>query len=417
MTIAPVRPASASGYGTTVWSKFVEMPLVAIAGSRGKTTVAWMLQEIAVEQSWSTGSWLSSGVYVDGVAQQGELAPWKRVVMAARYGELDLVLQEMAASTVVGAGLPAQSYPAAIITTICGNDDHCRFSPETARELRALNVLAGAIQPDGLIIGNADDALVADFVDEHPAESVLFALRRENPVMQHHLERGGRGAWVERGWLHFGTADSNLRVVQSRRIPATLDGALLVQVQNALAAMAFSMCAGADPDAVATALMRFLPSPERQPGSCNVYARNGARVLVDSHVRLWSLRMLLRGIRRWRHRRVVVATGCFPELDRAEAREAGVMLSSIAEVVVLHAGVDQTARANEIRSGVVSNASAAVVLVRQSEAEALAWLLDNLGRDDIGLVISEQPGATHQLLSTAGLYEATHTVEFDAAAN
>jgi cyanophycin synthetase len=393
------------------------MPLVAIAGSRGKTTVAWMIQEIAEEQGWSTGSWLSSGVYVDGVAQPGELAPWKRVVTAARLGELDLVLQEMAASTVVGAGLPAQSYPAAIITTICGNDDHCRFSPETARELRALNVLAGAIQPDGLIVGNADDVLVADFVDEHPAESVLFALRRENPVLQNHLDRGGRGAWVERGWLCFGTASNATRVVQTRHIPATLDGALLLQVQNALAAMAFALCAGAAPKAVATALKRYIPSPERQPGSCNVYARNGARVLVDSHVRLWSMRMLLRGIRRWRHRRIVVATGCFPELDRADAREAGVMLSSVASVVMLHAGAERQARVNEIRSGVVSSASAAVVLVRGSEPEALAWLLDNLGRDDIGLVISEQPAETHKLLTSAGLHIATEPAAYDAAAN
>jgi UDP-N-acetylmuramyl tripeptide synthase len=236
-------------------------------------------------------------------------------------------------------------------------------------------------------------------------------------VLQSHLDRGGRGAWVERGWLCFGTAASAERVVQTRQIPATLEGALLLQVQNALAAMAFALCAGATPEAVAAALQRYIPSPERQPGACTVYARNGARVLVDSHVRLWSLRMLLRGIRRWRHRRIVVATGCFPELDRADAREAGVMLSSVAGVVMLHAGPDRLARVNEIRSGVVSNASAAVVLVRPSESEALTWLLDNLGRDDIGLVIAEQPAETHQLLTEAGLYVATRPAVYDTAAN
>jgi hypothetical protein len=129
------------------------------------------------------------------------------------------------------------------------------------------------------------------------------------------------------------------------------------------------------------------------------------------------MRMLLRGIRRWRHRRIVVATGCFPELDRADAREAGVMLSSVASVVMLHAGAERQARVNEIRSGVVSSASAAVVLVRGSEPEALAWLLDNLGRDDIGLVISEQPAETHKLLTSAGLHIATEPAAYDAAAN
>ena len=44
----------------------------------------------------------------------------------------------------------------------------------------------------------------------------MFALRRENPVLQHHLDRGGRGAWVERGWLCFGSAATTMRVVQTR---------------------------------------------------------------------------------------------------------------------------------------------------------------------------------------------------------
>lgn len=395
----------------------MDMPLVAIAGARGKTTVAWMLQAIAEEMRWSVGSWLSSGVYVDGVAQPGELGPWKRVVMAARYGELDLVLQEMTASTVVGAGLPAQTYPAAILTTICGNDDHCRFSPETTLELRALDVLSSAIRPNGVIVANADDALVADFADEQPAEAVLFALRRENPVLLHHLERGGRAAWVDRGWIHFGTENIATRVVQPRDIPATLGGALLLQVQNALAATAFAMCNGATHTAIATALQRFLPSPERQPGSCNVYLRNGARVLVDSHVRLWSLRMLLRGMRRWRHRRIVAVSGCFPELPDNDAREAGVMLSSVADAVLLYADPAWLPRVNDIRAAAVSSAAAAIVLHKGSQREAIDWLLVNLDHEDIGLVISEHPDATHQLLSAAGMLGAPVAVELDQAAN
>ena len=393
------------------------MPLVAIAGARGKTTVAWMLQAIADEVRWSIGSWLSSGVYVDGVVQPGELGPWKRVVLAARYGELDLVLQEMTASTVVGAGLPAQTYPAAILTTICANDDHCRFSAETTLELRALDVLSAAIRPNGVIVANADDVLLADFAEEQPAETVLFALRRENPVLQNHLDRGGRAAWVDRGWIHFGTASSSTRIVQPRDIPATLGGALLLQVQNALAATAFALCAGAPADAVACALQRFLPSPERQPGSCNVYQRNGARVLVDSHVRLWSMRMLLRGIRRLRHRRIVAVSSCFPELRDDDAREAGVLLSSVADAVLLYADPSWLGRVNDIRAAAVGSAASSIVLHKPSQREAVEWLLANLEHEDIGVIISEQPETTHQLLSAAGMLGAPVAVALDQAAN
>lgn len=55
----------------------------------------------------SVGSWLTSGVYVDGERLEGELRPWSRVLLAAKYRELNAVIQEMEAAVVVGAGLPA----------------------------------------------------------------------------------------------------------------------------------------------------------------------------------------------------------------------------------------------------------------------------------------------------------------------
>src|SRR5687768_4870440 len=80
------------------------LPLVAVAGSRGKSTTAWMLDGIVRAAGYTNGAWLSSGVHVNGELQAGELGPWTDVIRRARAGQLNLVLQEMDAATVVAAG-------------------------------------------------------------------------------------------------------------------------------------------------------------------------------------------------------------------------------------------------------------------------------------------------------------------------
>ncbi len=60
-------------------------PVVAIAGSRGKTTVARLLDAIFAVAGMRTALWTDAGVEVAGRRQRGELAPWSRAL--ARLGE------------------------------------------------------------------------------------------------------------------------------------------------------------------------------------------------------------------------------------------------------------------------------------------------------------------------------------------
>jgi hypothetical protein len=93
------------------------------------------------------------------------------------------------------------------------------------------------------------------------------------------------------------------------------------------------------------------------------------------------------------------------------------MLSSVADAVLLYAEPAWLPRVNAIRTAAVSRASTSIVLRKYSQREAIEWLLMNLGREDIGLVISEHPDATHKLLDAAGMLGAPAGVRLDHAAN
>jgi cyanophycin synthetase len=367
------------------------LPIISIAGTRGKSTIAWMLTDILMKAGQPMASWLSSGVYVDGELQEGELGPWSRVVLAARHREIDVALQEMAGTTVVGAGLPKATYPIGVMTTLCGNHEACLLNPETQRERRALEVVASAIRSDGVVIANADDYDIAELAVSLPAETVLFALHSENPVLQRHLLEGGVGAWVTENWIVVGDRLTAELVIPVSDIPGTLDGAILFQTQNALAATAVASVLGVEIAHVRSALSEFVPRPDVQPAACNIFAYNDATILVDAPRLVSSLRMLARGVRHIPHRRTIVVSGCFPGLTDDEAVEAGRIIGGLGGVVVLHGENAEEARMDAIKVGIATAPVPPIVLAMSDETRAVDHVLNTIAAADLALIIADNP--------------------------
>jgi cyanophycin synthetase len=375
------------------------LPLIAVGGSRGKSTVASMLSRIVQAAGRSVASWISTGVYVDGEQMEGELRPWSRVLLAAKYGELDAVIQELEAAVVVGAGLPSRTYPLAILTTICGNDDSCRLSMSTELEERSLQAIADAVRDDGCIIANADDLSVVASVQSVESQVIMFALHPDNPVLQRHLEGGNQAVWVENGKILCGTSSHADEVATIATIPATLDGSLIFQVQNAMAATAAALHLGIDPTVIASSLATFQPDVMMQPGACNVLSLNRGQVVIDSPMQTWTLKMLARGIKHQPHRRSIVVSSCFPELHKDEAREVGRILGGLGGVVLLHHDTDDRKNVDALKAGIASNSVPPLVAVLGSEPAAIEQLKATLGAGDTALVLSQNPEQAIELLS------------------
>jgi cyanophycin synthetase len=367
------------------------LPLVAVAGSRGKSTVSLMLESILRAAGGSVAAWVSSGVYVDGERLEGELRPWSRVLLAARYGELNAVIQELEAAVVVGAGLPERTYPLAILTTICGNDNSCRLSMATELEERSLQAVVGAVRGDGCIVVNGDDLSVVSAANVSNSTVVMFAMHPDNPVLQRHLEDGLTAAWLSDGVLMYGDNVAHVPIIDVSMIPATLDGSFMFQIQNAMAAAAAAMYLGVDSRIIADSLGSFQPASDAQPGACNILTANGARVVVDSPLETWTLKMLARGIKQQAHRRSIVVSSCFEKLGREDGREVGRLLGRLGGVVILHADKSNRNQLAAIKSGIALNLVPPLVMVLPTEAEAIEKMKSTIGAGDTGLILTENP--------------------------
>ncbi len=376
------------------------LPLIAVGGSRGKSTVASILEMIVRAAGCTVGSWISSGVYVDGEQLKGELGPWSRVLLAAKYGELDAVIQELEAAVVVGAGLPNRTYPLAVMTTICGNDESCRLSMSTELEERSIHMLAEAVREDGRIIANADDLSIMIAAQSSPADRMLYALHPDNPVLQRHLSEGGQAVWVVEGVIVAGDRDRFDPIVAVSEVPATLDGSFIFQIQNAMAATAAAIHLGIDAEIIASTLRTFEPDAMSQPGACNILEYRGGRIVVDSPRQTWTLKMLARGVKHHPHRRTIVVSNAFNDQSLSDAREVGRILGGLGGVVILHGSEEDAEQIKAIKAGIASNHVPPLVVVLGSEQKALQRLKTTIGAGDSALVLSTQPEAAIDILTT-----------------
>lgn len=381
---SPVEPVGRRGST----GRAPALPLVAIAGARGKSTTIWLLESMLREASQSVGVWSSSGVYVRGVRQPGELGPWSQVLAALGRHELDIGLQELETSTVTTVGLPERVYPFAAITTLCGNDDECLISPEFLRGAVAQKIVARAVRTDGLLVLNADDHAVLDAAGETQAQVVVFAMHKDNPALRKHLARGESAVWLQDGQVVVGSADTARSIVPISEAGFTLNGSLTFEVQNLLCATALAVGMDLPDRAIRRAAAAFEPDLARLPGSCNIIKRGGATILIDSAKEVWTLRSLVRGIKHQKHRRTLVVAGHFSHLDGDQIVEAGRLLGRLGGVVILHyqAGAETL---ELLKDGIAQNPVPPLVLTMQSESQAIGHAYRMLTDGDLCFIITD----------------------------
>lgn len=365
------------------------LPIVAIAGTRGKSTVAWLLNEILEAARLRVGLWTTSGVFRNGQHLVGELGPWSDVVKSLSNGELDVAIQELEDPVVTGVGLPRHTYPIAAISALCGNNDECLISSEAAQGAAAQHIVAQAVRPDGYLVLNADDQAVMSAATETEASVTLFALHPDNPTLRRHLQDGGSAVWLDNDQLVIGVDGRQQIITDVSSATFTLGGSLTFQLQNMLCASALAWRMGIDPAAIAAGIRTFQPDVELMPGSCNVLHHDGATILLDSARHVWTVRSLVRGIRDSAFHRTIVVTDCFPHLDADLANEAGRLIGRVADVVVTQRPGAAGETLTHFKDGLAHNDVPPLVFTMPNEIDGIDRAIRMLDSGDLCLLLTQ----------------------------
>lgn len=260
------------------------IPIAAITGTNGKTTTAHMVAAIAEAARQRVGLTTTHGVYVGGeLITEDDASGPASARLVLRDPGVDCAVFETARGGILREGLVFRHCDVGAVLNVTA--DHLGIDGiDTLEEMARVKRIVVEVA-SGTAVLNADDPLCLAMVEHTPARTVcLVSMDATTEAIAGHLAGGGSVVVLEGGengvlvYRHGATRIPLLRVWD---IPATQQGRVRFNVQNALFAAAIALGMGVTPETVAVGLRAFDSSIDRTPGRLNIYDGHPFRVIMD----------------------------------------------------------------------------------------------------------------------------------------
>lgn len=264
------------------WSALHNLPVGLITGTNGKTTTTRLCFAIARAANLIAGLTSTDFVRVgDDILDYGDYSGPGGARMLLRDPRLEIAYLEVARGGILRRGLPLRHARAALVCNVAA--DHLgQYGVNSVEELAAAKFsVYRTLKDDGVLILNADDKYVVAEALSTPVRIWWFSLHPESPQIQNSITTSIPCAWVEQGQLVFFDGKDKQAIIKINEIPITMAGAAQYNISNALAALCMSRAMGLDNIAIQVGLSEFQSNPRDNPGRCNEFSVNGARVFVD----------------------------------------------------------------------------------------------------------------------------------------
>lgn len=258
------------------------IPIVAVAGTNGKTTTTRLIAHIARMKGYKVGYTTTDGVYIQNrLLMSGDCTGPASAEFVLKDPTVDFAVLESARGGLLRAGLGFKNCDIGIVTNVSA--DHLGLKGiHTIEQLaRVKGVVPETVFPDGYAILNADDDLVYDMRKGIKSKLALFSLDENNPRIKRHAKSGGLSAVYENGFITICKGEWKMRVTKAINVPLTIDGTALFMIQNVLPAVLAGYIRDFSIEDIKTSLESFIPSPAQTPGRLNLFRFNEFNVLLD----------------------------------------------------------------------------------------------------------------------------------------
>jgi cyanophycin synthetase len=268
------------------WSELHDVPTALVTGSNGKTTTVRLLAAMAADTGLTPGYCCTEGVFVDAKELlRGDYSGPDGARVVLRHAAVQAAILETARGGILRRGLAVRRADVAIVTNISA--DHLgEYGVEDANDLAETKlVVARAVQNGGLLVLNADDAILMAAAERLPhaaaARLALFARDHAHPALRALRAGGGSTCAVSNGDLLLCEAGREVIIGKAETLPLTVGGAAAYNVANLAAAALAGLGLGFAPESVMAVLRRFGSAPLDNPGRLERWHYRGALVLID----------------------------------------------------------------------------------------------------------------------------------------
>ncbi|GIZ53041.1 cyanophycin synthetase [Noviherbaspirillum aridicola] len=372
------------------------IPVVAVAGTNGKTTTVRLIAHILAAVGHRVGMTGTDGVYISGKRiDTGDCSGPRSARNVLMHPDVDAAVFETARGGVLREGLGFDRCDVAVVTNI-GAGDHLGLNYITTVDELAVvkRVIVQNVAPAGYAVLNAADPMVSKMASVCPGGVIYFAHDIHHPVMTAHRAQGRRLIHVEGGAIVAAEGRFSERF-ELADIPLTRNGTIGFQVENVMAAIGAAWGAGVDWNVVRAALRSFVSDAQTAPGRFNLFSYRGATLIADYGHNPDAIAALVGAIDSMPARRrsvVISAAGDRRDIDIKRQTE---ILGDAFDSVVLYEDQCQRGRADGeviglLREGLAHARRAKSVREVRGEFVAIDTALAELGEGDLCLILIDQ---------------------------
>ena len=376
------------------------IPLVAVAGTNGKTTTVRLIGSILGSNGYRVGMTSTDGVYIQGKRiDTGDCSGPKSARNVLFHPDVDAAVLETARGGVLREGLGFDRCDVAVVTNI-GQGDHLGLAYiRTVEDLSVVKrVIVQNVKPDtGVAVLNAADPMVARMADSCPGQVTFFACDRNHRVMAMHRAQGKRIIYLDGDAIVAAEGAFNHRIPLAD-IPVTANGAIRFQIENAMAAIGAGWALGLDWNIIHAGLADFVNDAASAPGRFNLFDYRGATLIADYGHNPDAIAALVQAIDampgKTGSRRSVVISGAGDRRDE-DIRQQTEILGDAFDEVILYQDQCQRGRADGevlalLRQGLQDAKRTKEIQEIRGEFLAIDTALKSLTAGDICLILVDQ---------------------------
>jgi cyanophycin synthetase len=314
------------------------IPIVAVSGVNGKTTVTRFIAHILRGTGRCVGMTCTDGIFVgDRRIDTGDCSGPQSARNVLMNPSVEMAVFETARGGILREGLAFDFCDVAVVTNI-GEGDHLGLCDiNTPEELaKVKRCIVEAVSPNGYAVLNANDPLVADMASRCPGGVVFFAVDPNNPVLVRHRSVGGRAAFIRDGQVVLAEGDREETVISLDRLPLTRHGQIGFQVENSLASIAAAWSLGISMDVIRFRAELIAADIDKVPARFNVLEIEGATVVVDYGHNTHSLAAVIEAIGTFPHQRRTCVYSTAGDRRDADIVRQGELLGGAFDRVILY---------------------------------------------------------------------------------
>lgn len=256
------------------------IPIVAITGSNGKTTVSRMVAHILEGEGYRVGLATTEGIFIDGQqVLSGDCTGPRSAKNILSDPVVEAAVLETARGGILREGLGYDWAQVGIITNI--TEDHLDGSIMRGLEdlWRVKSLIAERILAGGYVVINGDDPFLQKTLPLIKGRVVLCSQRGCTPLIEKHVQCGGLALYLQGDAVLLQQGAHREYVLSIKEVPITWEGQAPHQVENTLLAAAGAMALGIPVSTVRRSLTAFDSS--HNPGRLELVGNSLYPVILD----------------------------------------------------------------------------------------------------------------------------------------